>query len=89
MEQIELSYTNRAVTTIFILGGLEVTIGGGLTMVEGEELNNFSTRNYWGAPAPLALPWLRHCTKEPARETEGQFAYPACLPCQVKCLIET
>ena len=30
----------RAVTTIFILGGLEVTIGGGLTMVEAEELKN-------------------------------------------------
>ena len=43
----------RAVTTIFILGGralttilifwggLEVTIGGGLTMVEAEELRKF------------------------------------------------
>jgi len=32
----------RAVTTIFILGGggLEVTIGGGLTMVEAEELKH-------------------------------------------------
>ena len=30
----------RAVTTIFILGGLEVTIGGGLTMVGAEELKN-------------------------------------------------
>ena len=45
--------TIRAVTTIFILGGqglnhdfhflggLEVTIGGGLTMVEAEELRKF------------------------------------------------
>jgi len=31
---------HRAVTTIFILGGLEVTIGGGLTKVEAEELKN-------------------------------------------------
>ena len=30
----------RAVTTIYIWGGLEVTIGGGLTMVEAEELKN-------------------------------------------------
>ena len=30
----------RAVTTIFILGGLEVTIRGGLTMIEAEELKN-------------------------------------------------
>ena len=30
----------RAVTTIYILGDLEVTIGGGLTMVEAEELKN-------------------------------------------------
>ena len=30
----------RTVTTTFILGGLEVTIGGGLTMVEAEELKN-------------------------------------------------
>ena len=31
----------RAVTTIFILGGgLEVTIGRGLTMVEAEEMKN-------------------------------------------------
>ena len=34
-------YTDhRAVTTIFILGGLEVTIGGGLTMAEAKELKN-------------------------------------------------
>ena len=36
----------RAVTTIFILGGgggggLEVTIGGGFTMVEAEELRKY------------------------------------------------
>ena len=32
----------KAVTTILILkGGLEVTIGGGLTMVEAEELRKF------------------------------------------------
>ena len=31
----------RAVTMIFIWGGLEVTIGGGLTMVEAEELRKF------------------------------------------------
>ena len=31
----------RAVTTIFILGGLEVTIRGGLTIVEAEELRKF------------------------------------------------
>ena len=38
-----LKYTvTRTVTTIFILkGGLEVTIGGGLTMVEAEELRKF------------------------------------------------
>ena len=30
----------RAVTTTFILGGLEVTVGGGLIMVEAEELKN-------------------------------------------------
>ena len=42
-------------------GGLEVTIGGGLTMVEAEELKKFIlTRTYLGAPAPLAPPWLRH-----------------------------
>jgi len=38
---IPVSTLSRAVTTIFILGGgLEVTIGGGLTMVEAEELKN-------------------------------------------------
>jgi len=52
MEQIELSYTNRAVTTIFILGGLEVTIGGGLTMVEGEELNNLFQQEIIGGLQP-------------------------------------
>ena len=37
----DFHFGGRTVTTIFILGGLEVTIGEGLTMAEAEELRKF------------------------------------------------